>query len=777
MRSLEDQVNEIFQRLAKKGWEELMACHGIVMLGDDMRSELLREANIDWSQPGFEDFSRDGKRAIEPCRPAQSALFHAVASPQVTSYRNKNGIEVKLSAFPTFEEICVIENYVYGIDPPSLQELRVKAKNFPLAVTVFASEYRPALTTVHQKHADKCFSRVGISRVGNSQAHYLDEARGYLPFDDDDIYKTRVLPTYYSAYIAVKVLGDASNFGPMRIKEKTDKEKGDNNREFWVPLHKLFSGKECIRHVDLQVKLSATHINEKIRKAHLALAGLGYDTGWHEPHISDEPFVIKKGIAELELFENGGEGLLMPVVHQSLVEEAIYDNKILTYITPAGKKPFRSSVNIEPKSTGARYAPEYVHARHQLIDSKIIDLNDAPKVAERVQQGNYKAVHYVDYTGDGCIEVECPALAFYLPEVKPGYSMVSAVDFFPLVKQYDLVNWWTQAVPQKLIDNIWPENPGLPLSLADSRYPANLSLTTTKLDITDENSPKKIFDLSDDTISTVIGSFNSCAGELTKIEPLKTIRMSTLPDGASGIYAPGWDVSIDRTEEIDKNDDGVNFSSGTTYFNNYGLGSPFPEDAMLCAALSSFWPAAAPDITRSFAPGNYASATPLPDDILGMEGGNSWNGIPAPKIIGEGTAEFLNIEYGDFIGPAKENKFDYSKITRITLEEYTASTLVMARVYGALDALTTAQKKIWTVFSFKRSKLSDTERQSAELSAGISLSSDYTYRFEMFKHTGVIQNPNNFRTKLVHFDKIEVLYADPQTVLRKSESGWKPYRY
>lgn len=33
---------------------------------------------------------------------------------------------------------------------------------------------------------------------------------------------------------------------------------------------------------------------------------------------------------------------------------------------------------------------------------------------------------------------------------------------------------------------------------------------------------------------------------------------------------------------------------------SYGLGSPFPEDAKLCAALNSFWPAVAPDSSRTY---------------------------------------------------------------------------------------------------------------------------------------------------------------------------------
>ncbi|MDF0681978.1 MAG: hypothetical protein P0116_13550 [Candidatus Nitrosocosmicus sp.] len=63
-------------------------------------------------------------------------------------------------------QIEVIENYVFGVKPPSILELRRKAEHGLLAIVVFAHEYRPAAETVHQKHADHCFSRTGVARVG-----------------------------------------------------------------------------------------------------------------------------------------------------------------------------------------------------------------------------------------------------------------------------------------------------------------------------------------------------------------------------------------------------------------------------------------------------------------------------------------------------------------------------------------------------------------------------------------------------------------------------------
>lgn len=159
--------------------------------------------------------------------------------------------EVPLDLLPTPAQIEVVENYVFGIRPQSIQELRVRADDVPLAIVVFASEYRCAIDTVHQKHADMCFSRVGISRVGTAPCKYLPEARGYLPFVEDDGHAVRVLPCRFSAYVAAQFRGQKDGFGPLRFREagevtrdfdgtiRTIKLKSDADRYFWVPLHTL----------------------------------------------------------------------------------------------------------------------------------------------------------------------------------------------------------------------------------------------------------------------------------------------------------------------------------------------------------------------------------------------------------------------------------------------------------------------------------------------------------------------------------------------------------
>ena len=201
---------------------------------------------------------------------------------------------------------------------------------------------------------------------------------------------------------------------------------------------------------------------------------------------------------------------------------------------------------------------------------------------------------------------------------------------------------------------------------------------------------------------------------------------------------------------------------------------------MLCAALSAYWPAASPDITRTFSPGRYAATTPLTDDIIGQTGQTPWDGISGPKIPDPNVneVEYMAIEYADYVQATIKKNFNFSLIGQTTAFEYGARTLSMARVYTSLGAVTREQKIQWALFSFVKSDPTDTELAEAEKTTGIRLSPDYAYRFKIFKHQVAKPNPKNHRTKLVPFKEMLTIYADPQTVLKKDDDGnWTAYRY
>ena len=258
--ALIDDVRAVCRRLGPHGWADLLLQHGLDITARNLAEELRKELpGVRRNVPGFEDFAMEGNRGIEPGRPARSLLFHALASPNVLKGVDNN----HLGAFPTLAEIDVVENYVFGAKPPTLQELKERVDRAPLAVAVFASEYRTAMHTSHRKHADLVFARTGVARVGTAEPLYDSERRGFVPFVDGEPFAIRVSPSRFAAYVAVQKSGDGATFRPMNFRA------GDDGRLFWLPLHKLFSGTECLRDLnggeDLQVTLTTRHVNEKIR--------------------------------------------------------------------------------------------------------------------------------------------------------------------------------------------------------------------------------------------------------------------------------------------------------------------------------------------------------------------------------------------------------------------------------------------------------------------------------------------------------------------------------
>jgi hypothetical protein len=765
--SLLQQVRAVLKSLATadRGWVGLLQAHGLNIAASNLERELSRPlSHINRNLAGFEDFALEGQRGIEPGKPAWSLLYHALASPRVLMSAPGR----RLCVFPTPAQIEAVENYVFGCVPPSIQDLRVRADDAPLAIVVYAYEYRPAINTVHQKHADVCFSRTGISRVGTRGARYVPEMRGFSP-EAQEPNQVCVLPCRFVAYIAAQRYGNHADFGPLRFKAKSSTDLGDGQRHFWVPIHKVFDGDECIRERDIRVELAAYHFNEKIRRIHLALAQQGFPTGWHEPELSQPPFRFTDGLADFSSKLEDGSWLLVPCVHKNLVEPATHErapnpHALLTYRVPPNTS-VSSSFEIHEKKSGARGAPEYVHARHEIDkQGNLIDLNDFPDIVEKVRRGGYDALHYKDFTGDGWIEVKCEGLALDLPRRFAAYSLIAAPDFYPYIKQLDLMKWVEQSVPPDIRPNIWLDPPGAPTPLCDDRIAADLSLEGSG------------FQRTDDTMTAIIGFQKSGSAEPTRVDPSPP-RVSCLPDKASGIFAPGWDCSLDRTEESEGSGDKI--LPGVSYLANYGLGSPFPEDAKLCAALAAFWPSASPDITRSFGPANYAIVTPLTDDITGQTGGAPWDGIPGPELSSSYPGEIIysSYPYGDWVEAALNQSLVFAALANTSVVDYERRTLIMARVFEALGASAIDQKMVWGLFSFRRVDSRgprDEDLDEAQSTTGKSLHLDDAYRFLMFQSMGSRLHPTQFDKRLVKYDEMYTVYADLCLVLfRAGNKVWK----
>lgn len=749
--SLINDVQAICNRLAPEGWGDLLAQHGLDMKAADLAAELGKKlTRIARNAKGFEDFALEGERGIEPGHPARSLLYHALASPNVLT--GVDGSDLK--AFPTLKELDTVENYVYGVRPPSIPELRARAANAPLATVVFAAEYRPGSQTCHRKHADLVFSRTGVSRVGAVESMFDARRRGFLPFVEGEAFTIRACPVRFSVYIAAQVSGDQARFCPMRFQLADDVDDGisDKDRKFWQPIHKLFPGSECLKGVpDLQVSLAAHHTNEKLRRVHVELQKK-FDTGVNPQDLNKPPFIFTEGIAEFSTKPDNAPGLLEPVPHPRMVEPAEFNGKPLTFIVPANNEPLASSFSVSG-TDGARHAPEYVHVRVRVEnDGTQTDLNNSKDVSKIVSDGNYRALHFVDFTGDGWIEASCPQLTNHAAELAgplPAYSLVTAPDFFPTCDQRELMEWAAE-LPKSFRNSIW-QTP--PLTLSDQRLAANLQL------------PHSPFEKSDKTMTAIVSMFGEVSSQQTNVKSADALRHSPLPDDSAGVFAPGWDVSLDVSAD------------GTPHFAAYGLGSPFPEDAKLCAALSTFWPAAAPDATRTMSPElTPITVSPLTDEEIGVTGTLAWDGIPGPRLIqtpSGAVAEYSSLAHADYVQNALKGKFSLLLTSHIGVEEYQDRVIAMELVYRAIRL----RKQDWLILSFRRVSPGDQELLQAQQQSHTTLSGK-VYRFEVFRNGTFTTSQEDFRKRRIKISDHRVLFAGPDRnnpdnsrVLMKKQNG------
>jgi hypothetical protein len=662
--ALIDEVRKICLRMAAGNWSRLMSQHGLDLSAKDLAAELSRELpNLDRTLPGFEDFCADGIRAIEPGIPGRSLLYHAMASPLV--HPPQSGVEIDSSIYPSLEEIDTIENYIY-----SLSHCRLKDFSNPV-IAVFAYQYRAAPRTVHGLFADLTFSRTGVSRVGTSAQNYDRMRRSFwVSPPSGKPGGICVMPARMAAFVAVTRPEHASGV-------VLDKQASDKGRDFLFPVHKLFPGKECFsgEASNLKLEFGEYHRNEKLARIH-SHGNIPVFPGF-DPN--DLPFIrdTRNSADLLSLQVSGGSVLVVPVEHEKLVRTASQKNaiskklEILRFKVPPKRTSndrYSTSLQIELGARVGRAAPEYVNIRHQVVTGKqdkqtLIDLNELPEreFIATIDKGGYEAAHFVDETCDGYVSVVVNGLSDPVP-VKPAYSLVTAPDFFPLANQIEITRW-AKLNLVRLQDHF---SQGSPEPLSSGRLPANPLLQL-------DGTPSSAFDRNDETMTAVVGCLQ--AGSSTVQEPRRTNTRDPattfLPDGASDVFAPGWDVSAAA-------------DSKGLFYAAFGLGSPFPEDAKLCAALNSFWPAVAPDATRTFGLTDSPTAIPMLDSELGLhpnhervidgreESTPGWDGEFGPyleRLQGRLFVNFANLDRSDYVSNAIAGKFTISGLKDVTSSE------------------------------------------------------------------------------------------------------------
>ncbi|HYW13359.1 MAG TPA: hypothetical protein VE871_15475, partial [Longimicrobium sp.] len=633
-RALIESVGEACRRLAPLGWRQLLldvTAGGLDIAAGDLAAQLARPLNIDRAHPGFGDFNLKGMRAVEAGAPDRSLLYHAFASAGVSA--NRGG--AALDGFPTLTEIDAVENYVYGVQPPTLEGLRARAGGNPLGIVVFALQYRNTPNSVHGRHAELCFSRTGIARIGTIEPLYNARTRTFQPVDPQRPFDFRVVPQRFAAFIAMRATGDAGTFGPQ------DALPCDAQLGFWVPLHKLFNGPECIAGTDIDLEVSRDLRNDALAQFHRWLDVNGYQNNWRGDVLDQFPFLIRnEHIASFSRRAEFGPGIMEPRP-APLANIAEYEGRRLTWpVDPAFASNPRSlafssaQVLPGPAATTPAYmfdtsqntqrpAPEYLNLRHRVHpDGSVENLNLRPDMMETIRAGDYQAQHHVDYVGDGWVEARCTALEAAIPMRVPAYAVVGPPDFFPRVSQRDLMNWWSSEVPRTVRAALWAIPP---LTLSQTRIAANITLPIN-------------FSIDDTTVTAIVTQPTDGSGPVQPPNGPLPDELTGLPDGSPGLFDPGWDTS-----------QGIYFTEPDSplqkFLAGYGLGAPFVEDAKLCAAYGAYWPGVSPDSTRTFQPGKWLGGilypwptiAPLTDEEIGIvptAGGSymPWDGVRGPSV-------------------------------------------------------------------------------------------------------------------------------------------------
>ncbi len=673
--ALIDQVDKICKRLETFGWASLLKRHGLDILSTDLETELHRDISgtIDRRIPGFMDFTHSGHAGIQPYNPPMSLLYHALASPNV--HPGPGNFPVADSkAYPSIEELDVIENYIFSTEHPKGTIIRdqkffedhFQKKN--LVIAVFAYQYRPGIKSVHGHYADFCYSRTGIARIGTRDFQFIGSNRSFWPVVRNESHQFCVMPARYGVFLS-EIRKRAAEREVM-FAQKTDDEL------YVFPLHKLFSGPGCIGGQTIpEFDFLEEHVSEKLR-----LLFLSQDPN-SKFKLNKDPFIRRSGDGlQLKLLRNGFSTFLIPVASPVLVEEARQDDKIVNFIVPPGNEndDRRYSTSLQIENTGrfqeARIGPEYANIRFELDKmGKISNLSNQfsasrePEFLKKINKGGYKAVVFTDNSCDGCIEVKFSKPIDWVSGFLPAFSLVTAPDFFPLCDQSDIVNWenkneikdqFRQGGTDPLFTTRKFVNPGIRSSITNTSAFDNLN--TRKIRTT-----------------TAIVSMSVLSAKNPKGKN-NQMQVSWLPDAASGYFAPGWDVTLVTTENV-----------GYDFLSTSGLGSPFPEDTKLCAALNSFWPAVAPDASRTFisarvAPGGtFKTALPLTDDELGyhplhskvinrsVKSSSGWDGEQGPFFQKNFTlVNFCSIDRSDYTNNMMNNLFSIDKLSLIDANEW-----------------------------------------------------------------------------------------------------------
>ena len=283
--------------------------------------------------------------------------------------------------------------------------------------------------------------------------------------------------------------------------------------------------------------------------------------------------------------------------------------------------------------------------------------------------GGYAAAHFTDDSCDGCVEAVISGLPSAVENLL-GFSLITAPDFFPLADQFEVEDDPTIHQVEPLSKGRLPVNPSLP-------RPSNPAAFA--------------FSRNDTTVTSVVGRFASGPPAPKANHPKRMI--SFLTDAASNVFAPGWDTSRSR-------------DTVGSFLTSSGLGSPFPEDAKLCAALASFWPAVAPDNGRTFGNIGFGNQLPMLDEELGfhprhervtsgeLKSHRGWDGEFGPFFEKSGTklhVNYVTIARADYVTNALQGNIRVSLTAEVQSRDLIARHQALNACEGILNVGANAQ--------------------------------------------------------------------------------------
>jgi len=241
------------------------------------------------------------------------------------------------------------------------------------------------------------------------------------------------------------------------------------------------------------------------------------------------------------------------------------------------------------------------------------------------------------------------------------------------------------------------------------------------------------------------------------LPPSPISRYSGLPDHSPGLFDPGWDTS--QGLMYNNPEEGIQ-----AYLQNHGLGTPFVEDVKLCAALGSYWPAIAPDSTRSFTPLKnptgyvypWPTVVPLTDAETGIEPIDGkiqpWDGVRGPQLVevdGKRVVEYADIDRVDYA--AMPETMTIAHLAKVDLAEG------------------------WAVSSFRAVREDEPELADAMKRLGAKFAADGPrYRFHVYRPGTQSVNPDDLRKVRVTIKEEAVAFTDGRQVLiRRGKQPWK----